>query len=216
MYVLSGFAAVARQIANELALEPEDILKGLLAAEAAGAQGRVFNAWLDGSDQLGRHLTVPLLVDIYRTHRPSISLLPGVLHMLESLRNAAYKLAVVSDGPLQSQRAKMEVLALERLVDRVVLTDEWGSDFWKPHHRALELLESVWSCRPTELVYVGDNPTKDFAGPNARGWLTIRLRLKGQRLQELEAADSDSSAQIELHSIEELSSFLLARAHLKR
>jgi putative hydrolase of the HAD superfamily len=209
MYVVSGFAAVASQIANVCAIKPDDILRELLAVEAAGSQGRVFNTWLHRRDQLSRHLTAGRLVDIYRSHRPNISLFPGILHMLESLRKAAYRLAIVSDGPVQSQRAKVEALGLEHLVDRIVLTDEWGSDFWKPHHRAFELLETDWSSSASELVYIGDNPRKDFAGPKARGWLTIRLRFDGQRLLGLEPANVDSSAQIDLNSVEELSSFLL-------
>jgi putative hydrolase of the HAD superfamily len=212
MYVLSGFAAVANQIANECGTAPEDILRELIAVEAAGTQGRVFNAWLQGRKQLARRLTVDLLVDTYRLHRPDIPLLPGVLDMLQSLRNAAYRLAIVSDGPLQSQRAKVGALGLEPLVDRIVLTDLWGPDFWKPHHRAFKLLESEWSCRPSELAYVGDNPRKDFVGPKSRGWLTIRLRLDGQRLHGLEASGVDTSAEVELKSVEELSSFLLGHA----
>jgi len=214
-YVLSGYAAVAHHIANEYALRPEDVLRQLLAIEAAGNQGRVFNEWLKGRDPRDRQQTVGRLVDIYRSHRPSISLPTGVLQMLESLRNAAYRLAIVSDGPLESQRAKVEALGLERFVDRIILTDEWGTDFWKPHQRAFELLESDWGSSPADLVFVGDNPTKDFAGPKTRGWLTIRLRLEGQRLHELEATDEESSAQLELNSVEELSSFLLGHAHSK-
>jgi putative hydrolase of the HAD superfamily len=211
-YVLTGFAAVANQLANEYAIEPEDIIRELLAIEAAGGQGRVFDAWLQGRDQLTGRLTVQQLVDTYRLHRPSISLLPGALHMLQSLQRVGYQLAIVSDGPIQSQKAKIDALGLERLVDRIVLTDQWGSGFWKPHHHAFELLESDWSYTPSELVYVGDNPKKDFDGPKSRGWLTIRLRLEGQRLNRLEATNSDSSAQIELKSVNELSSFLLALA----
>jgi putative hydrolase of the HAD superfamily len=214
-YVLSGFAAVANDIAAAYAIEPEEIVRELLAIEAAGHQDRVFDTWLQRRDQPTSRLRVHRLVDIYRSHRPTISLLPGVLHMLQSLRTATYRLAIVSDGPLESQRAKVQALGLERLVDRIVLTDEWGSDFWKPHFRAFELLESDWSCTPGELIYVGDNPTKDFAGPNSRGWLTIRLRLEGQRLYGEEAASVDSSAQIELKSVEDLSLLLTHAPHLK-
>jgi putative hydrolase of the HAD superfamily len=211
-YVLSGFAAVANDIAAAYAIEPKEIVRELIAIEAAGHQGRVFDTWLERPDQPTARLTVHHLVDIYHSHRPNISLLPRVLDMLESLRNAAYRLAIVSDGNLHSQRAKVEALGLEDLMDRIVLTDQWGSDFWKPHQRAFELLESDWSCSPRELVYVGDNPQKDFAGPKSRGWLTIRLRVEGQRLQGLEAASIDGSAQIEIESVQGLASFLLAHA----
>jgi putative hydrolase of the HAD superfamily len=211
-YILSGFVAVANDIAATYRVEPSEIVREFLVIEAGGAVGRVFDAWLQGRDHVPGRPTVQLLVDSYRSHRPNISLLPGVLQMLQSLRNAAYRLAVVSDGPLQSQTAKVQALGLEHLMDRIVLTDQWGSDFWKPHRRAFELLESEWSCSPSELVYVGDNPRKDFAGPKSRGWLTIRLRLEDQRLHGLEASDVESSAEVELKSVEELSSFLLANA----
>jgi len=106
----------------------------------------------------------------------------------------------------------VEALGLAILVDRIVLTDQWGPEFWKPHQRAFELVEADWSCSPSELVYVGDNPAKDFTAPNSRGWLTIRLRLEGQRLQSLTADNVECSARLEIRSIEELSSFLLGKA----
>jgi putative hydrolase of the HAD superfamily len=211
-YVLSGFAAVANHITAAYAIDPEEIVKELLAIEAAGHQGRVFDTWLQRRDQPTGGLTAHHLRDVYRSHRPNISLLPRVHDMLESLRKAGYRLAIVSDGNLQSQTAKVEVLGLEDLMDRIVLTDQWGSDFWKPHQRAFEVLESDWSCRPTELVYIGDNPQKDFAGPRSRGWLTIRVRLERQLLNGQQAIRIDSSAQVELTSVEELWSFLLAHA----
>jgi putative hydrolase of the HAD superfamily len=211
-YVLSGFAAVANHVAASYAIEPKEIVKELLDVEGAGAQGRVFDTWLQSRDELRGHLTVQVLVYVYRSHRPNISLFPGVLDMLESLRRAGCRLAIVSDGPLQSQSAKVEALGLERLMDRIVLTDAWGFAFWKPHHRPFEELESDWSFSTSELAYVGDNPSKDFAGPKSRGWLTIRLRLEEQRLCALEASGADSSAQLELKSVGELSSFLLAQS----
>src|SRR5205823_5099149 len=108
------------------------------------------------------------------------------------------------------QKAKVDALGLESIVDRIVLTDQWGSDFWKPHYRAFDLLESDWRLSPSELVYVGDNPRKDFVSPKSRGWLTIRLRIEGQRLNGLQADSDDYSPQMEIKSVRELSSFLLA------
>jgi len=55
-------------------------------------------------------------------------------------------------------------------MDAVILTDEWGRPFWKPHPRAFVELASRLAARPTDCVYVADNPEKDFQGPAAAGW----------------------------------------------
>ena len=36
------------------------------------------------------------------------------------------------------------------------------------------------SLPPEHLVYIGDNPSKDFDAPALLGWRSIRLRLPGQ------------------------------------
>ncbi|MEZ5265540.1 MAG: hypothetical protein R2755_28010 [Acidimicrobiales bacterium] len=48
-------------------------------------------------------------------------------------------LAVVTDGPLASQRAKARALSAERWADLVVCTAALGPGMGKPHPRAFEL-----------------------------------------------------------------------------
>lgn len=211
-YVVSGFDSVAQQVAIRTELDQATILNELLAIHDGGHRGRVFDAWLADRPSLKDQFDIASLVKSYRIHDPRISLSPGVAGMLEVLRRAGLKLGLVTDGYLESQRAKVAALGLAELLDRIVFTDEWGPNFWKPNTRAFELLEADWSCDPGALVYVADNPNKDFIGPKSRGWLTVRMRFAGQLWQDAKAVDPAASAELEVASVESLLNLLVKKA----
>lgn len=211
-YVASGFDSVAQQIALATKLDRATVLNELLSIHEGGHRGRVFDAWLADRPTLKDQLDVASLVEAYRIHEPRISLLPGVAGMLETLRKVGLRLGLVTDGFLKGQRAKVAALGLAELIDRIVFTDEWGPNFWKPNSRAFELLEAEWGCDPGEVVYVADNPTKDFIGPKSRGWLTIRLRLAGQLRGDAEAISPAAAADLEVATLEALQKHLVRKA----
>jgi putative hydrolase of the HAD superfamily len=211
-YVVSGFDSVAQHVALATKLEQATIFNDFLSLHEGDHRGRVFDAWLADRPALKVRIDVASLVDAYRIHQPRISLLPGVAGMLETLRQAGLKLGLVTDGFLKGQRSKVAALGLAELIDRIVFTDEWGPNFWKPNTRAFELLETEWGCDPGELVYVADNPTKDFLGPRSRGWLTVRLRHGGQIWHEAEAIDPAASPDLEVAAIKSLLKLLLRKA----
>ena len=105
---------------------------------------------------------------------------------------------MVSDGPLSSQSAKADALRLARWFDPILFTDSLGAEFVKPNTKAFELLAATWRLPHGDLVYVGDNPTKDFTGPRALGWLTIRLRLPLQLRCTLEPATARDAPDTEM------------------
>ena len=58
-----------------------------------------------------------------------------------------------------------------------------------------------------QLVYVGDNPSKDFVTPNARGWRSVQIE-RDQRIHH-NAPVADGGAPHDLvHSLGELVSLL--------
>jgi putative hydrolase of the HAD superfamily len=60
-----------------------------------------------------------------------------------------------------------------------VLTEELGAGYGKPHPRAFEVVEARVGTRGADNVYLADNPRKDFGGPRALGWRTVRVRRPG-------------------------------------
>lgn len=180
-YVRSGFAAVAAHVATRSDTDASRVEDHLWRRFTSGERGSHFDDLLASDPALRDRVDVAELVEVYRHHAPDISLLPGARELLADLRVTGRRTAVISDGALAGQQEKVRALGLEDLVDGpVVLTDVWGSEGWKPHPRAFLHVQDAWGLPPEDLVYVGDNPHKDFDAPRALGWACVRLRMPGQ------------------------------------
>jgi putative hydrolase of the HAD superfamily len=73
------------------------------------------------------------------------------------------KVGVVTDGYMLAQRKKLDAVGAESLFDTVVVSDEFGREFWKPHERPFMVARDQLGVGYHEMAYVGDNPQKDFA-----------------------------------------------------
>jgi putative hydrolase of the HAD superfamily len=175
-YVRSGFAAVGRWAAEQLNIA--DFHERAWARFEAGTRRRVFNEVLGECGIEATADLVELMVTIYRVHRPAISLLPDAAAALDAL-SGRVELAAVSDGPLESQRAKAAALGLEKWLNPIVLTAELGPGHDKPHPLGFQTVEQATGHRARQCVYVADNPAKDFLAPAELGWHTIRVRRRG-------------------------------------
>jgi putative hydrolase of the HAD superfamily len=118
------------------------------------------------------------MIEVYRSHRPKLSLLPDARAFLDRYQGKR-ACAVVTDGPAASQRAKVEALGLERWVAHVVVTAEHGPSYYKPSEQPFAFVSDAVGVAGEECLYIGDNPLKDFAGPKKLGWQTIRIRRAG-------------------------------------
>jgi len=179
-YVRSGFRAVAAFAAEGTDVLVNDAFTSLWDEFLAGVRGSSFNDLLTLYPEISSRWSVPDLVRVYREHKPTIDYLPDAEAVLQELQGLGVPLAVISDGPLVSQAAKAEALGVARYADPVVLTDAWGAAYWKPHVRAFEAVAEAFGLPAERLVYIGDNPEKDFHAPTQLGWTSVRLRLPGQ------------------------------------
>jgi putative hydrolase of the HAD superfamily len=166
-YVRSGFAAVER------ALSLSGFAEEAWKLYCGGTRGNVFDRTLETLDRAVDKDTIARLVRVYREHTPCISLAVDAVPVLEELVRAA-DLALITDGFAIAQRRKVERLGLDRWFSRIVITDELGADFWKPHVAAFQLVQN--GREGSRCAYVADNPRKDFHAPQALGWHCIRVR----------------------------------------
>ncbi len=208
-YVKSGFQAVAVTVAEQTDVPEEDAFALLWGHFKAGTRGTTFNELLARYPELGASFTISDFVTIYREHAPTIDLLPEMEGLMLELQSEGVPLGVITDGPYVSQRAKADALRLEHYADAVVLTDTWGKDFWKPHPRAFEAVSEALALPPESLIYVGDNPSKDFDAPAQLGWQSVRLRLPEQL--RFEHGYGDYRPTKEVASVAQLREFLLSR-----
>jgi putative hydrolase of the HAD superfamily len=173
-YVRSGFEAVGSWAAKWL--QTEDFGERCWSMFEAGRRRSIFNEVLCESGRKATPLLVSALVELYRTHTPSIGLAPDASEALDAISRIA-SIAVISDGPVSSQTRKAEALGLGSFAAPIVLTEMFGDGFRKPCLRAFEL---VRQRRPASVyAYIADNPLKDFAAPKQLGWITVRVRRPG-------------------------------------
>jgi putative hydrolase of the HAD superfamily len=115
------------------------------------------------------------LVQTYREHVPVISLNPGYRDLLHDLSHC-YRLGIITDGLPSVQERKVKALGIDKAVNRIIYTWEFGRDKEKPHPfsfaRMLESLETD----PDEALYIGDNPDKDCRGAHNAGIKFIQVQ----------------------------------------
>lgn len=110
------------------------------------------------------------LLELYRNHKPNIEPAPGAIEVLTYFKSKGYKLGLISDGRSVTQRNKLEALGIEKLFDKIIISEEFGSEKPNLKNYTCFIEEDI-----KDYYYVADNPRKDFIAPNKLGWTTICL-----------------------------------------
>ncbi|MCX5644796.1 MAG: HAD family hydrolase [Phycisphaerae bacterium] len=171
----SGFRAAAQHVATLSDTHSADeVFATMWQSFITGDRGSTFNVALAALGISYDDAMIGRLVEIYRTHTPTLTLPPASRTTLESLKGR-YTLGLLTDGFLPTQRLKVRALGIERYFKAILYTEELGRQFWKPSPRGFEVLMERLEARADQTVYVADNETKDFIAPNRLGLLTIQL-----------------------------------------
>ena len=119
-------------------------------------------------------------IDIYRSHFPNISLDNETEKFLRKIKKRGYKLGIITDGRPEGQKNKIKALGLEKIMDYIIITDELGGvEFRKPNPKAFEVMKEVLEIDFNEMMYIGDNPAKDFCIKSVYPIITVQLITEG-------------------------------------
>jgi len=210
LYLECSFADSGFRAADNW-LEKETGVSGLHAQCAAlfssGQRTEVFNHALRSLGVGNEDDLVKQLVDVYRTHEPDIALASDAARYLRD-RSTEVAYALITDGHLTTQMAKVRALELDRMLGRTICTGTWGRDFWKPHPKAFQAVEAWSGSSASDLVYVADNPLKDFVTPRARGWWTVQIT-RPERVHHTTAPDPEHEAHETIPSLDVLNDCLI-------
>jgi putative hydrolase of the HAD superfamily len=177
---LDGAAWAVGRAAGTAGLDGPAIERALRAELAAGSdRGGTIDRALAGAgvSPAVAEQVLPMLVAAFTSYRPAtLPTYDGVPEALAALRRR-YPLALLTDGDPGIQRGKLAATGLAGAFDTVIVTDAYGGRaVRKPHPRGLHRVASLLHVRASELVVVGDRPTKDVAVAAAVGARAIRVR----------------------------------------
>lgn len=191
-FVKSGFHAVAIHLVLRHRLNKELLIQNMLDIMKDKGRGEIFDELLNHLGFFSKQ-QVELLVSIYRSHQPKIKLFNDALPLLRRLKRYKMSLGIVTDGMASVQRNKVQALGLDKIFKAIVYTDEIGKGFSKPSIVPFEKILKLLRVKPAGAVYIGDNPKKDFIGPNSIGMLTIQINRGKRQARRFKKSVIDSS-----------------------
>jgi putative hydrolase of the HAD superfamily len=169
-FVHSGFAAVADHLERTWRVDRREALAVLAHTARGPARGRELQICLA---HFGLSLEmVPRLVEVIRSHTPSLRLPAASRFALETLRRDWY-LGVVTNGMPDLQARKVEALGLRSLVDVVVYAHALGRG--KPEQEPFLAAARRLGVAPERAVFVGDDARCDVFGAGQVGMKTIHV-----------------------------------------
>jgi putative hydrolase of the HAD superfamily len=172
-----------------------------------GNRNNIFDLTLEQLDLDFNLNTIQELVQIYRKHKPVISLYEDAIWATNYFKNYK-KMGLITDGYLETQKNKVKALGIESVFDAIVYSDFYGRESWKPSPLPYQKIMESIQCEGQECVYIGDNPSKDFVTAKKLGWMTIHIdRLHGEYSRI--ATNSDYEADIKISSLTDLKEVFL-------
>lgn len=102
--------------------------------------------------------------------------LPGAADLVAGLGDR-YRVGLLTDGPVETQRRKLERAGWTDLFDAVVVTGSLSAP--KPDERAFGALCEALGVPAEETAYVGDAPEADIAGAAAAGLRSVQVLYEG-------------------------------------
>lgn len=193
-------ACLARRLRNPG--RKEEFHRRMLELAEQNGRGRVFDLLCE---EIGARLPISELVQIYRSTVPTLTLYSDAEQLFRILEERQIKTGLITDGCRQVQHEKISALGLDRRLDSVIVTDDFGLS--KPDTAVYRKCLQALGCEPQEAAYVGDNPRKDFIGARALGMKTFRIvRERGMYMGV--RAEPDQEAERRIASLAELAEWV--------
>jgi len=117
----------------------------------------------------------------YRTNRfHGLALFADAVGALQAVRRVrpAPSLGLVTNGPADVQRPKVELLGIAPLVDFVLVSGEFGA--WKPDPAIFAEALRLGGAAAPEAIFVGDSAEHDIAGAQAAGIRAVWINRPGR------------------------------------
>lgn len=174
-FVKSGFKEVSKYFLYKYNLDYESFYNFAFYNLKKYGRGKVF-------DEVLKHFhiytktNIKKAISIYRTHKPDINLPEETLNVLNFFIKKNIPIFIVTDGNKIVQNNKIEALKLREYIKKDFITYRYGLKYSKPSTYCFEKIAILEKVNYSDIVYVGDNPNKDFINIKKLGFRTIRIK----------------------------------------
>lgn len=203
-YVKSGIRAVSVFLAENYQLSEKQLNLEMNAFLNENGRNLMFNNILSKYG-LNKRYIVDKCLSVYRSHNPDISLYKEAKLCLEKLNH--FSKYLVTDGNIKVQRKKILALELTHYFKKTIPTYQYGQKYSKPSTYCFDKIRNLEKIfNNSDLVYIGDNPYKDFINLKKSGYNTIRVLTGGYKDVRL---SSEYEATININSLIDLTPELI-------
>lgn len=203
-YVKSGFMEVSKYLSNKYDLDKCEIYEKLIDIFNKEGRGKTFNLLLE---DLKIDENIFNLIYIYRYHFPDIKPYKDTLDILTKLKKN-FKLGLITDGRVFVQKRKVDGLNIEKYFDTIIFTDLLGDKFWKPSKVPFQIALNNLNSIPSDSVYVGDDPYKDFKAPRELGMKTIQVTIEEEEKYWADKGYERYEADIKIENLSDLLEYI--------
>lgn len=202
-FVHGGFSEVSRYLSEKYNLIFDDVYASCIYLLKSNGRGKIFN---NLCEEYKINESIDKLVDVYRKARPKLELYEDAKFILNHIRHNYYT-GIITDGMASVQWNKIRSLELEAFIDKIIVTDDFGKDYWKPHFLSFEQMLNYFEVKAEEAVYIGDNPNKDFIGAREIGYKTIRIiRPEGDHMNT--SLENKYEADLSINNLKEILEYI--------
>lgn len=170
-FVVGGFKSVSNWLAASYGLDKKDALNRLICIYNKDGRGHIFDTLLKEAGIFTK-FNLSKCISKYRSHDPQIELYNSAKSLLELLKQQPY---LVTDGNKVVQKSKIVALGLDKSFKKCFITHNYGFKAAKPSLHCFEKIKYLEKCDYEKIIYIGDNPQKDFVGLNKVGCKTVRF-----------------------------------------
>ncbi|MDP4551661.1 HAD-IA family hydrolase [Alkalihalobacillus macyae] len=209
-YIASGYKYISNLLGQKYNKDEKHLYQ-LLMKLFNESPKNVFNRLLDEVGITYTQNEIIALVKEYRNHLPKIEFFGDVYPCLDVLKEKGIKTGIITDGYANAQRQKLKAVDANGHFEEIIVTDELGREFWKPHPKAFEIMKEKFKVEFNEMVYVGDNPGKDFYIGSIYPINTVRIDRGGVYKNSIYLKNIHENRSV--HGLNEILLFLKEEAH---
>lgn len=142
----------------------------------------------------------------------SISLPSEIVASLDFLTQQKTPLGIITNGPVDRQKDKLNALQLTRWIDSENTLISDGVQIQKPDPEIFHLMEKQLNLSAESLLYIGDSFDNDVIGAKAAGWSVWWFNHQGRKIPNGQQAIFEK----ECTSFKDLNNALMNKKSLQR